>query len=86
MRYYEKIFPKDAKLFLFTTDKYEGAEKKNYQFQWDLKHTKIHVEKYDLKQLPFKLRKFCEENKIDRLFNIGYYMSCFILLYATLFS
>jgi glycosyltransferase involved in cell wall biosynthesis len=86
MKYYEKIFPKDVEIFLFTTDKYKGKEKENYQFPWDLKRTKIHRENYSLFKLPFKLRKFCNDNKIDRLFNIGYFTGGICLLYATLFS
>ena len=86
MKYYEKIFPNDVEIFLFTTDKYKGKEKENYQFPWDLKRTNIHVEEYSLLKLHFKLRKFCEENKIDRLFNIGYFTGCVYLLYASLLS
>jgi len=86
MKYYEKIFPKDVEIFLFTTNKYKGKEKESYQFKWDLKRTKVHVEDYNLLKLPSKLRKFCKENNIERLFNIGYFTGCLLLFYATVFS
>jgi glycosyltransferase involved in cell wall biosynthesis len=86
MRYYEKIFSEEVEIFLFTTDKYKGKEKKNYQFQWDLKRTKIHVEEYNPFTLSFKLRKFCEENKIERILNLGDFTSCLLLFHATIFS
>ncbi|MBU0467113.1 MAG: glycosyltransferase [Nanoarchaeota archaeon] len=86
MKYYEKIFPKEVEIFLFTTDKYKGKEKDHYQFQWDLKRTKIHVEEYGPATLPFRLRNFCNENKIERLVNLGYFTSCLLLFYATIFS
>lgn len=71
MRFYEKIFPKDIEMFLFTTNKYKGREKEFYQHKWDLKRTKIITAKYHPLKLPFTLRKFCMENKIDRVINIG---------------
>jgi glycosyltransferase involved in cell wall biosynthesis len=71
LKYYEKIFSEETELYLFTTDKYKGKEKENYQFNWDLKKTKIHVEKYDPLILGIKLRKFCKKNKIERVINLG---------------
>jgi len=71
MRFYEKIFPKNVEMFLFTTNKYEGREKEKYQYKWDLKRTKIITAEYHPLKLPFALRKFCIENEIDRVINIG---------------
>jgi len=69
MRYYEKIFPKGIKLFLFTTDKYAPAEEEREK--WALKKTKVIVEKYHPIKTSFSLRRFCRENKIERLVNLG---------------
>ena len=71
MRYYEKIFPKDIEIFLFTTDKYDGAQSKNLSSKWELKKTKVHVSDYSILKTPIGLRKFCRKNKINRLVNLG---------------
>lgn len=86
MRFYEKIFPKDVEIFLFTTNKYEGKEKEKYQYKWDLKRTKIITAKYSLLKLPFTLRKFCIKNKIDRVINIGNWRGSINSLIASLSS
>jgi len=66
MKYYEKIFPKDVEMFLFTTDKYGDDIKK-----WDLKRTKVEISKYNPINSGLKLRNFCINNKIDRIVNLG---------------
>jgi len=86
MKFYEKNFPKDVKMYLFTTKKYFGKEKQHYQQKYDLKRTKVIYVDYHPLKLPFILRKFCIENKIDRVINIGNYMSGALLLIATLFT
>jgi glycosyltransferase involved in cell wall biosynthesis len=69
MRYYEKIFPEDAEIFLFTTNKYEDNDKEKKK--WDLKRTKIVVSDYHPIKTMFDLRRFCIKNNIDRLVNLG---------------
>lgn len=87
MRFYEKIFPKNVEIFLFTTNKYHGSEKQNYQFEWTgLKRTKILVEDFSFITLPFKLRKFCRKNKIDRVMNLGAYFGAPIVFLASFFT
>jgi len=71
LKYYEKIFPQDVEIFLFTTNKYEKNKAKSYQDKWELKRTKIHVEDYHPIKTAFGLRKFCKEKKINRLVNLG---------------
>lgn len=70
LRYYEKIFPKNVKIYLYTTDKYESKKEglKNWN---DLKRTKIEIAKYHSIKSAFNLRKFCQKNKIERLVNLG---------------
>lgn len=85
MKYYEKIFPEKTKIFLFTTDKYSGKEKEAYQYQWTLDRTKIHSGSYSWRIIP-ELRRFCKENNIERIANLGVFRSSFILLSATVFS
>lgn len=86
MWFYEKIFPKDVEIFLFTTNKYKGKEKENYQYKWDLKRTKIVTVDYNPFKLGFTLRKFCKENDIDRVINIGNYFGSSFSLIATIFT
>lgn len=85
MQYYEKIFPKDVKIYIFTTNKYEGKEEANYQDKWDLNRTEIKVADYNPLKLFFSLRKFCREEEIDRMINIGTRFNCLLLFFATLF-
>lgn len=86
LRYYERIFPKEVEIFLYTTNKYEGKESENYQHQWEgLKRTKIIVADYN-KNLPFAFRKFCKENRINIIVNLGNRKSFPLFLFATLFS
>jgi len=87
LKFYEKIFPKNVKIFLFTTDKYAGKEKQSYQYEWDgLKRTKIVQARYNPLTLPFALRRFCKENKIDRVINIGNFYGGLALIPATILS
>ena len=86
LRYYEKIFPKEVEIFLYTTNKYEGKESENYQHQWEgLKRTKMIVADYNL-NLPFAFRKFCKDNKIDRIVNLGNRKSLPLFLFASFFN
>ncbi len=86
LRYYERIFPTEVKIYLFTTNKYEGKEAENYQHQWEgLKRTKIVVADYGF-DLPFAFRKFCKNNKIERIVNLGNRKSFPLFLFATLFN
>lgn len=84
MRYYEKIFPKDTEIFLYTTNKYQSKEE--CKKQWDLKRAKVFVEDYNSMNTPFKLRKFCNHHKIDRLVNLGHPGAGIPFLIASLFS
>ncbi|MEK6844015.1 MAG: glycosyltransferase family 4 protein [Nanoarchaeota archaeon] len=85
MRFYEKALPKDTEIYLFTTDRWHDKED-SYQFEWSgLKRTKIFVAKYN-STLPLQLRKFCRDNKIDTLVNIGNRASIALFLFASLFS
>ncbi len=85
MRYYEKIFPKDVEIFLFTTDKYETTKAKSFQDNWELERTKIHIDKYHPIKTPLALRKFCRKNKIERLVNLGAPGAGVLFIVATLF-
>ncbi len=86
MRFYEKIFPKDVKIFLITTDRYVGKEEEHYQQRYDLKRTKLVTFHHNPITLPFEIRRFCKENSIDRLINLGFHTSAPILFLSTLFS
>ena len=59
MKFYEKIFPKDIDIYLFTTDKYLGKEIENYQFKGDLKKTKRITIPYGNLKTATSLRKKC---------------------------
>ena len=86
MRFYEKALPKDTEIYLFTTDRWHDKGKDAYQFEWSgLKRTKFFVAKYNW-TLPLTLRKFCRENNIDRLINIGNRGSVILFLFATLLN
>lgn len=80
MRFYEKIFPKDIEIYLVTTNKYKKKKGEEYS----LGRTKIVTLDYNAATLPFALRRFCKENAIDRLMNIGFHTSAPLLLFATL--
>jgi len=87
LKFYEEIFPKDMDIFLFTTNKYLGKEKQSYQHRWTgLKRTKIISVDYNLPSLSFVLRKFCKQNKIDRIFNLGFHTAWPVLFFSTVFS
>lgn len=86
LRYYEKIFPKEVEIYLFTTDRYKGKESKSYQYTWEgLERTKIITVNYNW-ILPFTLREFCIENKIDRIVNLGNRKSFPLFLFSSLFT
>src|SRR3989344_5524731 len=83
LKYYENIFPNDVNIFLFTTNKYSGNEKTNYQYQWSgLKRTKIIVEEYNPLKIFFNFRKFCKDNNIDRVINLGFHNSWPLLFFG----
>jgi glycosyltransferase involved in cell wall biosynthesis len=87
LQFYERIFPKEVKMYLFTTDKYYKFDKnlsKNYPSS--LKRVKIKYISYNPLTLPFQLRKFCKENKIEKVINIGNYLGGLVLLPSILFS
>ncbi|MDP4039121.1 MAG: glycosyltransferase [Candidatus Pacearchaeota archaeon] len=86
MRYYEKIFPPDIKIFLITTDKYKNTNEKNYQSKWDLVRTKVIVLKYNPLLIPFEVRKFCRKNKVDILSNLGHPFGAIPLIIASRFT
>ncbi len=80
MEYYEKIFPKNIELFLICANK---VDKEKYHF----KRIKI-FEFLDKKQIvPFKLRRFLRNNKIDLLIGFGGQSEIAIVLFiATIFT
>jgi glycosyltransferase involved in cell wall biosynthesis len=75
--YIEKCLPKDIELFLVTT-------KGNNKYQ--LKRAKITEFSNNLASLTFSLRKFCRQNNIDLLVNLGNPQESFIMLLSTLFT
>lgn len=84
MKFYESIFPKNVEIYLITTNKYKGLEKEKYQQDYTgLKRTKIIKLDYNYK-LPFKLRKICSKEKIDRILNLGYHTSWPLLSFSTI--
>lgn len=86
LRYYERIFPKNVEIYLFTTDRYKENKKESYQYEWTgLKRTKIITATYN-NGLPFAFRKFCLENEIDRVVNLGNRKSIPLFLFASLFG
>lgn len=85
LRYYEETFPRDVQIYLFTTNRFKGKEKENYQYEWDLKRTKIITAEFNWK-LPFVLRRFCREEKIDRIVNLGNRSALILFFLATVFS
>lgn len=85
MRFYEKIFPKNIELYLITTDKYKTRKSDTPQQDYKLSRTKVETLHYGL-ALPLRLRKFCRENKIGRLINLGFHTSAPILFLATAFT
>jgi len=82
MRFYEKIFPKNVEMFLFTTSKYDVKTRE----QWDLKRTKVKIVRYHPVKTMFDLRKFCREKKIERLVNLGAPGAGIPFIIATLFQ
>jgi len=72
--YAEKYLPKDIKLFLLTPTKHN---------KYKLKRTKIVEVKGNKINFVVELRKFCKENKIDLLINLGTTNESLGMLYAT---
>jgi len=77
--YYERIFPQNTKLFLFCVKDVENKIKPKRTEMIEVSASKIII--------PFKLRKFCKDNKIDILVNLsGRAGVSFALLIASLFT
>jgi glycosyltransferase involved in cell wall biosynthesis len=80
MQFYEKTFPREVDMYLIVSDKYEKQPEK----KWPLTRTKVVNIGYEPIKFPFKLRKFCRENEIDRMITVGSSFGGFFLLFATL--
>tara|TARA_Y100000034_G_scaffold122391_1_gene167781 strand:- start:1282 stop:2355 length:1074 start_codon:yes stop_codon:yes gene_type:complete len=80
LRFYKKIFPKNTEIFLFTTTKYNDFK------NWEDNGIKIHVQKYNPILMPFKFRKFCKKNKIDRVSNLGHPFGAIPLITSSIFQ
>jgi len=79
MNYYEKILPKEIEIFIVSL--------KEVDKKYKLKRSKIFSLGYDKIKAPFRLRKFCKENKIDLLTNLrGTGKALFGFVIATSFS
>ena len=80
MNYYEKVFPKNIKLFIFCASKFDKEK-------YPLKRTEV-FEFLDKKHIiPFKLRKFLSENKINLVINLtGQAEVALTLFIATIFT
>lgn len=79
LSYYEKIFPTDINLFLLCPNKYKNKFK--------TENMNVHGFDGNLLTTPFKLRKFCQEKKIDVLTNLGgTYKMALVFFLATLFT
>lgn len=86
LKYYEKIFPKNVDLFLFTTDKSEKKQTKQYLIRdYGLKRMEIEKASGSSLALSFELRNFCIKNKIDKIINVGNHEGSIFLFIATLF-
>jgi len=81
MRFYEKTFPKHVQIYLITTDKYEARDSSMPQQEYDLSRTKIVKIHYDWRLIS-NIRRFCKDNKIDRLMNLGFHTSVPFLFLA----
>jgi len=80
MNYYEEVFPKNIELFIVCASKFDSEKYK-------LKRAKV-AEFLDKKYvIPFKLRKFCKERKIDLVINLtGQAEVALTLFIATAFT
>ena len=83
MRYYEKIFPKDVRIFLITTDKYGNA--KEEENKWGLNRTKVIVLKHNPIKNIFEIRKICDKYRINSLSNLGHPFGAIPLIFAKIF-
>jgi len=63
INYLEKILPEDAELFFFVSKECKG--------KYSSKRAKIIESKFNKYLCFFELRKFCRQNKIERLMNVG---------------
>lgn len=86
LKYYERIFPEDTELFLFTTTKQESKKNKQHIIQdHGLKRMEVICTDYNPLTFSLKLRKFCIKNKISKLLNVGNHEGSIFLFLATLF-
>lgn len=83
LRYYEKIFPKDTKIILCTTDKYGSKEEEAKK--WALKRTKIIVLHYSPLKNLIEIRRLCKEFNVDILTNLGVPFGLYPLIFANFF-
>lgn len=85
MKFYEKVFPKDVEIYLLTTDKYKTRKSSIPQEEYKLDRTKVVTLDYN-ENIILQIRRFCVENKIDRLINLGFHTSAPFLWAATVFT
>ncbi|MDP2925961.1 MAG: glycosyltransferase family 4 protein [Nanoarchaeota archaeon] len=80
--YLEKIFPREVEMFLFTTKEYA----KDFE-KCDYKKIKVLENKSNRLTSFFYLRKFCKENSIDRIINIGTLpYEAFPMIFSSIFT
>ena len=65
MKFYEKILPKDVEIYLSTLQEKDKINK------WNLKRTKIIFQEKNKLRLIINLRRFCKQNEITKLVNLG---------------
>ncbi len=79
LNYLEKIFSEDTEIFLFTP--------KKHQEHYSSKRAKIVKTNCNKYTSFFGLRKFCKQNKIDRIMNLGCLpQEGFVMAFASLFT
>ncbi len=80
MMYYERIFPKDVELFVVCASEFDNEK-------YPLKRIKVFEFRDKKSKVPFRLREFCKENKIDILINLtGNAEVALALFIATIFT
>jgi glycosyltransferase involved in cell wall biosynthesis len=84
LKYFEKIFPKNIKMFLVTTNKFKNNSSKSEE--WDLKRIKVHYIAHNPLRIAVSLRKFCKTNEITTIVNMGTFNSAYLFLFSTIFS
>ena len=83
LKFYEKIFPKEVEIYLFTTNRHEEESIKTPQEKWiGLKRTKIIVSDYSPINTIIELKKICKKNKINRIMNLGAETGAFAIIPA----